>query len=196
MEILRSCKMRIILSIVILHFLGLVHTIEVTPNSGCSSICMNDPHSNPAFDNSSHTLAGDLVCNDWELSGPNSTRDGRIFHDCIQCQENSTAHDAQTNENDLYWFLCKSPGWVEKAMLTNLRQSIPNLPSTTVYSILRTTIQRLRVINAVILARVLQGPWSKRWRTGYSRPTRRYSINTAMTATAHSTRQSIRASTV
>jgi len=102
--------MRTILPIVLLPLLGLVHTIEVTPNSECSSICMNDPHSNPAFDNSSSTQPGKLVCNDWELEGPNSTSNGRIFHDCIQCQENSTAYDAKTNENDLYWFLCKSPG--------------------------------------------------------------------------------------
>ena len=97
-----------VLLLLLQHLLTLVFAIEVTPNSGCSSVCMNNPRSNPASVNSSQTRPTDIVCNDWELSGQNSTPIGRVFHDCVQCEENSTAFDKHSNENDVFWFLCKS----------------------------------------------------------------------------------------
>ena len=84
-----------------------VYSLEVTPNSDCASFCIIDPSLNPAFENSSHTNTNALVCNDWELSGPNSTEEGRTFHDCLQCESSSTAVDKESKENDVYWFLCK-----------------------------------------------------------------------------------------
>jgi len=101
--------MLVSVSVLSLHLIGMVYGIEVTPYSPCASLCVNIPNSNIASVNSSWTLPVDLVCNDWELDGPNSTSIGRIFHDCVQCQVHSTAYDAKSNENDQYWFLCKSP---------------------------------------------------------------------------------------
>ena len=84
-----------------------VHGVEVTPNSDCASFCLPSPNLDPSVDLSSSTQTRDVVCNDWELDGPNSTQVGRLFHDCLQCESNSTAVDKPTKENDVYWFLCK-----------------------------------------------------------------------------------------
>lgn len=89
------------------YILNSVHGVEVTPNSDCASFCLPSPNLDPSLDLSSTTQTRDLVCNDWELDGPNSTRVGRLFHDCLQCESNSTAVDKSTKENDVYWFLCK-----------------------------------------------------------------------------------------
>lgn len=90
-------------------FLGLLHVflLEVTPNSACSSRCDRnvaagaDPSSADTKTNSS-----DLVCNDYEYDGSNSTEVGRRFKDCLTCELNSTAMDADSNEDDVYWALC------------------------------------------------------------------------------------------
>ena len=84
-----------------------VHAIEVTPNSDCASFCITDTRLDPSSTLASSTQTGDLVCDDWELDGPNSTQKGRTFHDCLQCESNSTAVDKTSKENDVYWFLCK-----------------------------------------------------------------------------------------
>ncbi|KAL9580369.1 MAG: hypothetical protein Q9212_004536 [Teloschistes hypoglaucus] len=89
----------------LLQLFGFVYALEVSPNSPCFSVCVDDPKANPAFWNSSTTTTSDLVCNDWELVGPNATSSGRLFHDCMLCEEKSTNHDTSSNENDQYWFL-------------------------------------------------------------------------------------------
>lgn len=83
-----------------------LHALEVTQNSECSSLCLTDRTANSTHPASS-TQNYQLVCDDWELSGPNATGDGIWFHDCVSCQSNSTAFDKKTNENDVYWFLCE-----------------------------------------------------------------------------------------
>ena len=80
--------------------------MEVTPNSACGGLCINNPQSNPAFDNSSYTLPPDVVCNDWELAGDNSTAAGRKFKECLLCESTSSARDVSSDQNDVYWFLC------------------------------------------------------------------------------------------
>lgn len=94
----------IILSLLLLS-LNPVRSVEVTPNSQCSSICINQPNANLSDRNASSTQPYQLVCNDWELEGPNSTVDGRKFHSCLACESISTAYDEETKENDVYWFL-------------------------------------------------------------------------------------------
>ena len=92
----------------------IVDAIEVTPNSDCASFCITDTRLDPSLTLSSSTQTGDVVCNDWELDGPNSTQKGRTFHDCLQCESNSTAVDKVSEENDVYWFLCKYFGQAHK----------------------------------------------------------------------------------
>ena len=48
-----------------------------------------------------------IVCNDWELSGPNSTATGAKWKSCIGCESTSDHYDPGTKENDVYWFFRK-----------------------------------------------------------------------------------------
>lgn len=90
--------------------LRLIHAVEVTPNSECSSLCDNNVSNgnNPGADASSFTIGSNVVCDDDEYDGPNSTVPGRKFKDCLICELNSTATDAKTNQNEAYWVLCAS----------------------------------------------------------------------------------------
>ena len=89
-------------------FLSILSAIEVTPNSSCSAYCLDNPNGNRSDTEASHTFPTDLVCNDWELDGSNSTIIGRKFRDCVECESNSTAYDPSSKENDVYWFICLS----------------------------------------------------------------------------------------
>ena len=82
----------------------LTTSIEVSPDSECSSLCDNNP-SDSVYDPSlSKTYTDELVCYDWELAGPNSTTAGRKWKDCLQC-ESQTAHSFG-GSNQVYWFSC------------------------------------------------------------------------------------------
>ncbi|MCJ1464971.1 hypothetical protein MMC07_003586 [Pseudocyphellaria aurata] len=84
-----------------------IHAVEVTPNSECSSLCDNNVSNgnDPSLDQSSFTIGSNVVCDDDEYDGPNSTVPGRKFKDCLTCELSSTANDAKTNQNEAYWVL-------------------------------------------------------------------------------------------
>ena len=94
-------------SLLILLSLTGAHALEVTGGSVCGPACIDDISENPNFSSSSHTISGDLVCDDWELDGPNSTVRGRKWKDCQGCLSTSTAQNEADKENDVYWFLCR-----------------------------------------------------------------------------------------
>ncbi|MCJ1471116.1 hypothetical protein MMC07_009764 [Pseudocyphellaria aurata] len=77
-----------------------IHAIEVSPNSNCSSLCVDSAINDPGTGDSSHTVSDDLVCDDDEFS---STVVGRKFKECMICELNSTK--AYVNENDAYWLM-------------------------------------------------------------------------------------------
>lgn len=81
------------------------YALEVAADSKCAPLCVDQPTSNVSDIYSSGTAFGDLVCNDWELSGPNSTGIGKKWVDCLSCTSQSTKVDYEAN--DVYWFLCK-----------------------------------------------------------------------------------------
>ncbi len=83
-----------------------LQALEVTPNSGCSALCLDHPHDDAGNKTMSSTQTFDLVCNDWELAGVNSTIKGRKFKECLTCESKSTSFDANSTENYVYWFLC------------------------------------------------------------------------------------------
>lgn len=92
-------------------FLGLLHfvlSLEVTPNSACSSLCDKNiaNGADPSNDGITKTHSSDLVCNDYEYDGSTSTEVGHMFKQCLSCELNSNAVDAGTNQNDVYWALC------------------------------------------------------------------------------------------
>ena len=92
--------------IIIPFFVHAILGLEVAPDSNCSFFCMTQPNLNSSDPNSSYTHTDDLVCNDWELSGPNSTEAGRKFLNCISCESLGSHYDPTTGESDIDWFLC------------------------------------------------------------------------------------------
>lgn len=102
--------------------LRLIHAVEVTPNSPCSYLCDNNLGNNndPSADDASFTISSDVVCNDDEYEGPNSTVAGRKFKDCLICELNSTATDKKTNQNEAYWVLC-APQYLMFLVVTGAR---------------------------------------------------------------------------
>lgn len=73
--------------------------LQVTPNSPCASLCLDDP-SNP---NVATTSGSDIVCTDTAYG---NSAVGERFQSCINCLQNSSA--VSPTENDVEWFLCKS----------------------------------------------------------------------------------------
>lgn len=95
--------------------------IEVTPSSNCSPLCLNNILENPALKEPSSTQEWDLVCDDSELDGPDSTVRGRRWKECLTCQRTSTEQDSGTRENDVYWFLCAFSGFVGWRMMARAK---------------------------------------------------------------------------
>lgn len=87
---------------------NIISAIEVAPNSPCSQSCIDFPNGNISDTAASHTTEKDVVCNDWEYTGENSTIVGQKFKACNNCEQYSPAIDFSSSENDLYWFLCES----------------------------------------------------------------------------------------
>lgn len=105
-----SIKMLLLcLTTSLLSLLRLVHSIEVTPNSKCFSLCANEIGSEDNIADGKHswTVGNNVVCEDDQLAGPNSTVRGRKWKECLTCELASTAVDSPSNENELYWVLCK-----------------------------------------------------------------------------------------
>jgi len=85
-------------------FLSLVlhaSALQVTPNSPCSSSCVDSDNLNFADPSSSNTKNKDIVCYDSEYQ---SSSAGSKFQQCLSCLQNSTY--TQGAESDQLWFLC------------------------------------------------------------------------------------------
>lgn len=87
--------------------------LEVSPNSPCSSKCIDRNDGNPSWRNQSLTFNDMLPCYNWEYSGSNSTAAALKFQSCQECQLNSgyrisnTEEGTSYTEQDTTWFLCK-----------------------------------------------------------------------------------------
>ncbi|EFX00001.1 hypothetical protein CMQ_318 [Grosmannia clavigera kw1407] len=73
--------------------------IQVTPNSPCSSICIDSSDLDVSDPNSSNTLKADLSCQDSDFT---SSTVGQKWTSCLSCLQNSTF--SQGSENDQGWF--------------------------------------------------------------------------------------------
>ena len=97
-----------VIPVISLSLLNLVVSLEVAPSSECAQRCMNDPNADFTDPIASSTQPADVVCNDWELGGANSSNRGRKWKDCVTCESTSAAHGETTaDETDTYWFLCE-----------------------------------------------------------------------------------------
>lgn len=81
--------------------------IEVAPDSNCSSLCIDQLGADESSPYTSTTIGSMLVCNDWELTGPNTTATGEKWRSCLGCESMSAYYDPVSKENDVYWFLRK-----------------------------------------------------------------------------------------
>lgn len=57
--------------------------------------------------NTTNASTNEVVCEDYQLAGPNSTIEGKKWKDCLTCELSSTAVDPSSGEIDIYWFICK-----------------------------------------------------------------------------------------
>lgn len=76
--------------------------LEVTPNSACARVCMDDAAQDASDPGLTNTYGSDIVCRDDEYS---STDTGQRFEDCLNCLQNSTV--VESDESDQAWFLCE-----------------------------------------------------------------------------------------
>lgn len=79
----------------------------MAPGSNCSSLCIDTLGADESDYRASTTVGSMIVCNDWELSGANSTATGEKWKSCISCESTSDHYDSVSGENDVYWFLCR-----------------------------------------------------------------------------------------
>lgn len=80
-------------------FLSFSQGIQVTPNSPCASLCIDNSSLDVSDPNSSSTTNADMVCADSDYS---STTAGQKWTKCMSCLQNSTF--SQGNESDQVWF--------------------------------------------------------------------------------------------
>lgn len=119
--------------------LKIVVALEVTPDSPCAPICIDQPRLNVSDYRSSFTFVEDITCRDTDYEGQNSTFAGRKFKSCISCQQNSTFvadrefRENRGIENDVYWFLCKVTDCMRLARYTDI--AIVNIKAPVIWCI-------------------------------------------------------------
>lgn len=74
--------------------------LQVSPNSPCASVCLDNSNSDPSSPSSSNTYSSDISCNDADY---NSTAVGKKFQACLSCLQTSTF--SATPEVDQLWFI-------------------------------------------------------------------------------------------
>lgn len=105
--------------------------LQVTPNSPCSSVCLDSTTLDSSDPNSSNTDSSDIVCEDVAL---NTTSTGSKWKQCMTCLQTSTFE--QGSESDQYWFMCEFSSTLKK-------QNGPHLTHSSAQ-----TISVLALINA------------------------------------------------
>lgn len=77
-------------------------SIQVSSNSPCASLCLDNPTQNTTDPTISNTHASEITCVDSDYA---NSPVGEKFMSCVSCLQNSTASD--DNGSDQEWFLCK-----------------------------------------------------------------------------------------
>jgi hypothetical protein len=90
------------LVVAILSLLRLVAALQVSPNSPCSSFCIDAPDLDESDPASSNTEGDDVVCADDDFT---SKPAGQKFQRCLAClQDSAYSHG---HESDQQWFFCE-----------------------------------------------------------------------------------------
>lgn len=76
--------------------------LQVSPNSPCAAVCLDDQKHDPSDPTGSNTHGSDIVCSD---SSYYTTVVGKKFQSCVSCLQSSDFSD--DGESDQGWFLCK-----------------------------------------------------------------------------------------
>ena len=92
----------LLLAVLLIAILRPIAALQVTPNSPCAALCIDDQSLDPSDPNSSNTVNRDIVCADADYS---ASQAGTKWQGCMSCLQNSTF--VQDAENDQMWFLCK-----------------------------------------------------------------------------------------
>lgn len=79
----------------------LVAALQVTPDSPCSSFCLDAPDLDKADPESSNTLPEDITCRDEDFA---SRPEGQKFQRCLTCLQDSPY--SKGHETDQQWFFC------------------------------------------------------------------------------------------
>lgn len=101
--------------------------LQVSPNSACSSLCMDSLTSDASDPNASNTYGSDVVCKDSDYA---ISSIGYKFETCLNCLQGSSA--SSSKENDQQWYFCKSPE-------NNLPKTLLRLALKTIFDMLLTT---------------------------------------------------------
>ena len=75
--------------------------LQVTPNSQCSSVCLDQLDKDKSDPNASNTAGSDIICHDDGYASPV----GQKYKQCLDCLQNSS--DKSTTESDLQWYFCE-----------------------------------------------------------------------------------------
>lgn len=80
--------------------------LQVSPDSPCSAVCVDDLNQDVSSSSSSNTFGSDIVCLDDDYS---KTAAGEKYKSCVSCLQTSTAKSTEEGkeEDDQSWFLCK-----------------------------------------------------------------------------------------
>jgi len=113
-------------SILLLHlFTFQAQALQVSPNSPCAAVCLDDPKQPVSDPTKSNTQGSDIVCSDSSYS---STVQGEKFKSCISCLQTSSF--SESGENDQSWFLYNVRYAFDTCLFgfANATEPIPNTP--------------------------------------------------------------------
>lgn len=80
-----------------------IWALQVSPNSPCAAICLDDGTKDASDPKTSNTYGSDIVCSDTSYT---KTVTGEKFEACISCLQTSSF--SESDENDQAWFICES----------------------------------------------------------------------------------------
>lgn len=90
------------LVVAVLFVFQLAAAVQVSPNSPCSSFCIDSPDLDESDPESSNTEGKDITCSDDDFK---SKPEGQKFQRCLACLQDSSYSDG--TESDQHWFFCK-----------------------------------------------------------------------------------------